>query len=168
MLLASVAPKLGPMNMEQATQFYLEEVLGIQHLIRPTLAMSSAQQQQPWESVGTAPTHILWTTNSPSLEEKQLISKMMAAAKLNSYIIFWGDDLEVLDSSVMSSVSAALLFFGAEKSDQNIESRLHLLKTASLKSMMEGSEASIQIHKKAAWEKIKELMAFLAERRGSM
>lgn len=154
------------MNMEQATQFYLEEVLGIQNLVRPSFvspkgaASNSVQSSESLNSVlfkveGERPTLLVWVLKQPSAPESELIEKMMAAAKMNSYILFWGNNLTELPGDIFSQLNVGLVFFG-DQVPVNTHSTLKLIPSPSLVSMLVGHSAEIQSHKRVAWENIKQ------------
>lgn len=128
--------------MADYVQNYLSEVLGVNFIVRPN---SDLVERNP-RSIG------LYIPKDPSLEESQLLIKMMRAIGFDEadWMIFSALDQSLADFR-------AVISFGSEFKDHH-ENAVVLPEIHSFV----GSGESVQAVKKAAWQKLKAFKATLS------
>jgi hypothetical protein len=140
---------------DSALEIYLSDVLGLKSVLTPPQVEPPFRKE--WESFGAHPRFLIRLPQPPRPEEKSLTQKMMAAAKVDSYLLFWGASLDLLPPELRALLRQGLYFNGREEGEERLGPLL-MFSTSSLHQMLEGSPAQIQFHKKKVWTKIQSLL----------
>ena len=156
---------------DSAIETYLTEVLGLRTLLTP--ATYRAEKLSPAEALpavienlffvqGEEPQVLLWIKKTPNEVESQLLLRMMKAAKITQYLVFWGSSLKQLPQVYFEAgLQHGIKFFGAPDYKDEVFANLLLIHTSTLDSMLEGPAHEIQTHKKKVWGHIQDIQQLL-------
>ncbi len=169
-------------------EIYLTEVLGVKTIVTPSAVNTSVLTNvtdQPessnalrtesgsdnektaalFKNYGDEPQILLWVPHEPGLEETDLLSRMMKAAKISQYLVFWGTSLQQVPPIYFEAgLKHGIKFFGSSDNKEEVTAHLLLIHSSTLASMLTGSSFEIQANKKKVWGHIQDIQQLLPKR----